>query len=188
MDGNGERRLIEQMPSTVLSPPGQPTTRPGDATPPWPFTATQRATLDAAARRIVPGAYDGSSVPMDLMARLAARVATMPPPIRTDFLLAVTIMGHPLAALLTTGNPVPFALRSAAAQDAWIRRWTRSRLSPLRTVVQAIRRLVLFLYYSSPAVQQSVGYRGPLHDRAPQLAWEGALAGAPSMLKVLLSR
>ena len=163
--------------STGRNPAGAPA---GAAATAWPLTAAQRATLDAAARRIVPCAYSGTAVPMDLLARLADRIAAMPAPIRTDFLLAVAIMGHPVTALLTTGSPVPFARRDSAAQDAWLNRWIRSRLAPLRTIAQSIRRLTLFLYYSDPAVQQGIGYRGPLHDRLPQVPWEGALRGTSS--------
>ena len=163
MDGALSVRLNHWMPTVTQS-----------------LTTAQRATLDAAARRIVPCAYDGTGVAMGLIDRLGPRIARMPESNRNDFLLAATIFGHPLTALLATGSPVPFARRSPAAQDAWLARWARSRLAPMRTMVQAVRRLILFLYYSDPVVQRSIGYRGPLHERLPEVAWEGPLGGAPS--------
>jgi choline dehydrogenase-like flavoprotein len=50
----------------------------------------------------------------------------------------------------------------------------------LRTVAQAIRRLVLLVEYSTSEARHEIGYRGPYYSRGPEVAWEGPLEGIPS--------
>jgi choline dehydrogenase-like flavoprotein len=145
-----------------------------------PLSSRQRATLDAAARRIVPAPFESGPDAADLTALVERRIARMPALIGSDLRLAISIFGSGLAALLTTGSPTPFHRRDATAQDAFLDRWLGSRVATLRTVAQSIRKLVLICYYATPEAQASVGYRGPLHDRAPELSWEGAAEGTPS--------
>lgn len=149
----------------------------GSPAPAHPLTPTQRATLDAAARRMVPAAYDTPGAPMDLVARVAERLATMPPPYAADFLVAVDLLGSRVAALLVTGSPIAFWRRDNVGQDAYLRQWSRSRLAACRTVFQAVRRLLIVLYYAAPETQQAMGFRGAPHRRVPAVPWEGPAIG-----------
>ena len=144
-----------------------------------PLSPRQRLTLDAAARRIAPAAFVPGPTATDLTEVVARRIARMPPLHASDLKLAISILGSGLAALLTSGSPRPFSHRSAAEQDAFLDRWLRSRLAPLRSIAQSVRRLVLFCYYATPAGHQPIGYRGPLFDRSPSVPWEGAATGVP---------
>ncbi|MFW6202534.1 MAG: FAD-dependent oxidoreductase, partial [Gemmatimonadota bacterium] len=92
---------------------------------------------------------------------------------------ALAVLDHPLVALLLTGSPRRFSRRSPAARDRWLRRWERSRLPPLRTIFQGLRRLVLSTYWAREEAQRTIRPRGPLHLREPELPWEGPLAGEP---------
>ena len=143
------------------------------------LSTRQRATFDAAARRIVPVAYQPGAQALDVAEVVDRRIARMPALYARDVGLAVTLFGSSLAALLTTGSLVAFARRSPASQDAFLERWLTSRVAPLRTIAQSVRKLVLLCYYGSQPGQEGVGYRGPLHDRSPAVPWEGAAPGAP---------
>ena len=136
-----------------------------------------RPTLDALCRRIVPHAHDGPGAPTSPAAIVEARIARLPPAPRRDIALALAIFGGRAAALLSTGRFVPFHALDAARQDAMFARWGRSPIGAMRTIHQAIRRLVLAAWYAEPEVQREIGYLGPLHLRAPAVAWEGALPG-----------
>ena len=145
-----------------------------------PLSSRQRATLDAAARRVVPVAFEPGPFAANVTDVVEQRINRMPALYASDFRLALSIFGSGLAALLTTGSPTPFHKRGTVAQDAFLDRWLLSRIAPLRTIAQSVRRLVLFAYYSTPEAHLGIGYRGPLHDRAPAVPWEGAAPGTPS--------
>lgn len=145
-----------------------------------PLSPRQLAIVDAAARRIVPVAYQPGAHALDVAGVVDRRITRMPALYANDVRLAVSIFGSRLAALLTTGSPVAFAHRAPEHQDAFLDRWLTSRLAPLRTIAQSVRKLVLLCYYGSQPGQDSVGYRGPLHDRAPAVPWEGPAEGSPS--------
>lgn len=150
------------------------------ATPESSLSAPQRATLAAAARRIVPHAFEtGSHARADLVEVLDAQVAALRPASGADFRLALDLFGHALAALCTVGRPRRFADLPPGSQDRMLEAWGRSRVPLQRTAMQAMRRLVLATYYGLPEGQAVTGYLGPFHRRAPVYAWEGPLpAGA----------
>jgi choline dehydrogenase-like flavoprotein len=142
------------------------------------LSAGHRAVLDAVARRVVPHAYDGGSGAVDLVARIEARLADAPPERVRDVELALTILGSRAAALLFSGMTTPFPRLTAARQDAFLARWSTSRVGAARTVYQGVRRLVLAVYYSQPESYADIGYLGPFHRRDPAFSWEGPVAGA----------
>ena len=145
------------------------------------LSPAHRAVLDAAARRIVPQAYDGTGPTIDLVARIEARLALAPAERVRDLRLALSVLGSRAAAFLFAGgSALPFPRLAGDRQDAFLRRWSTSPVPPLRAVYQGVRRLVLAVYYTAPESYADIGYLGPLHLREPVLAWEGPAPGVAS--------
>ena len=141
------------------------------------LSPAQRATLDAAARRIVPHAYDPARGPLaDVAALVEARLEATDEQLE-GLARALDAFGNRASALLTLGVPRPFAALSPVAQDRMLTHWERSRIALQRTVFQGIRRVVLLVYYARPDTQKSIGYLGPLHSREPVYPFEGAAEG-----------
>lgn len=142
-----------------------------------PLSASQRDTLDALCRRIVPAAYDGSVANVDLTAAVEAQLSASDPTVRRQLALLLTILGNALVCAATGGRLRRFSQVPAMKQDALLHSWEGSRLGVRRTVFQAFRRLILSTWYARPESHASIGYRGPLHRRRVEVKWEGALSG-----------
>lgn len=141
------------------------------------LTPLERRTLEALARTIAPDAALPAGGAVDLVPVVAERLGRMPAPLQRDLRLALAVFGHPLAALLTAGSRRRFAAMDDAARAAFLERWLTSGLAPLRTIAQALRRLVLALWYGDPRSHAGIGYLGPFHRRAPAYPWEGPAPG-----------
>jgi len=141
-----------------------------------PLSSAQLATLETLCRRMVPLA-DGDPRAAALARATEARLATMDPEQATQVARLLTVLDHPATAALTTARPVRFRKMPPARQDAWLRGWETSRIPVRRTIFQALRRLILSTFYADPATYVGIGYRGPLHDRAPEVPWEGPAPG-----------
>lgn len=144
------------------------------------LTPRQLATLIALCRRMVPlpGEPDPSAV--RLARAVEVRLGTLDPNQSKDVAGLLWLMGAPTAGLLNAWRPRGFADLSEDVQDAWLRGWETSRVPLFRTAFQALRRLILSTHYADPSTWPAIGYRGPLHTRAPEVAWEGPLPGASS--------
>jgi len=136
--------------------------------------------LAAVARCIVPHAFADPARGQRLVDAINARIGALGARKRRDLGLAIALVGSRFAALVTGSGTQPFAALTADAQARVLDRLIHSRVPLLRTAVQAVRRLILLVEYGTPEAQQEVGYRGPYHSRAPGVAWEGALRGAPT--------
>ena len=145
-----------------------------------PLSAARRATLTAAAARIVPHAFEEPARGEALVNSVAAAIARLPPPNRAGLETALDLLGSRWAILATGIHPVPFAMLGAPAQDRLLDRWIRSRVAVLRSVVQAIRRLVLLAEYATPRAQKELGHQGAYFARGPRFDWEGPLAPVES--------
>ncbi len=141
------------------------------------LSARQRATLDAACRRIVPRAYAGGDAAVDLAPLVEERIATLDARARADVAQVLTLLGSALAAAVFRGAPRAMTAMPADEQDSWLASWETSRLPLRRTVFQALRRLALSTYYAQPAGQRAIGCRGALFTRAPEVDWEGPAIG-----------
>lgn len=141
------------------------------------LTPRQQATLVALCRRMVPLPDDPDPAAARLARAVEVRLGAMEaePARRVAALLA--LMASPASGLLNAYRPRGFADLPAARQDAWLERWQGSRLPVFRTAFQALRRLVLSTHYWNPDTFADIGYRGPLHTRAPAFPWEGPLPG-----------
>jgi choline dehydrogenase-like flavoprotein len=141
------------------------------------LSAPHRALLEAVARRVVPHAYDGTSAPVDVVARIEQRLEHAPADRVHDLELALTVLGSRAAGFLLSGMTAPFPRLSADRQDAMLQRWSASPLITVRAIYEGVRRLVLAVYYTSPESFAETGYLGPFHRREPVFAWEGPLSG-----------
>ena len=141
----------------------------------------QRRTLDALCRRIVPAAYTpADGAPMDVAAAVERRLADGDPAVARQVATLLRVFDHRVAALVLCGRPACFSRLAADRQDAMLREWERSRLPLKRTIFQAFRRLVLSTYYADADATAALGARPPLHERAPEVAWEGPAPGEPT--------
>lgn len=145
-----------------------------------PLTPSQRATLAAVARRVVPHAFEDAARGTRLLAAVERRIDGLAERARRDVQRALAAIGSPLAAATAGVAPRRFHRLADAAQDRVLDTWAHARLPLLRSAVQALRRLVLVVEYDSPEAHAEIGYRGPYHTREPAVPWEGALAGTPS--------
>jgi choline dehydrogenase-like flavoprotein len=144
------------------------------------LTPRQLATLIALCRRMVPLPGEPDPAAVRLARAVEVRLGTLDPNQAKDAAGLLWMMGTPAAGLLNAWRPRPFADLSAERQDAWLRGWETSRLPLFRTAFQALRRLILSTHYADPSTHAAIGYRGPLHTRTPEVAWEGPLPGASS--------
>jgi choline dehydrogenase-like flavoprotein len=145
-----------------------------------PLSASRRATLAAAAGRIVPHAFTEPARGEALVNSIAGVIARLPPPKRADLETALDLLGSRWAILATGIHPVPFALLGESEQDRLLDRWIRSRVAVMRSVVQAVRRLVLLAEYATPQAHAELGYHGAYFSRGPKFEWEGPLDGRHS--------
>ena len=142
------------------------------------LTPRQQATLIALCRRMVPLPDDPDPSAARLARAVEVRLEGMEAEPRSRVGMLLAVMDAPAAGLLNAFRPRGFADMPAARQDAWLRGWELSPLPLFRTAFQALRRLVLSTHYADPATFPGIGYRGPLHTRAPEVPWEGPLPGA----------
>jgi choline dehydrogenase-like flavoprotein len=140
-----------------------------------PFTPAQRRTLAALVPALLEGAPSAGESVEALLDRCEARLAPLPPHRRAAFATALNALGSRVGVMLAIGHPLPAARLSQAAAARALAAWADSALPPLRSAVQAVRRLVLAVHYAHPAVSAAIGFAGPLHRRAPRVPWEGPL-------------
>jgi len=126
---------------------------------PEPLSATRRATLTAAASRIVPHAFAEATRGEALISAIAARIQRLPPPKRRDFEMALDLLGNRWATLATGHHPLPFHLLAPEEQDRLLQRWSRSRVGALKTIVQAVRLFSLYRGAGLPAGSKSLAFR-----------------------------
>lgn len=147
---------------------------------PAPLTAAQRTTLAAAAEAVVPHAFADPARGRALVDAVLARIAALNPRKQRDLRRALAVLGSRAAAVVAGLPPRPLHRLRVEQRARLIDRWVHARIPLMRTVVQAVRRLILLVEYGTAAAQAEVGYPGAYHLRGPRVAWEGALAGVPS--------
>ncbi len=145
---------------------------------PAPLSATQRVVLRAIAEAVVPHAFEDGARGEALLQAIVSRIARLAPRKRRDLGLALSLLGARPAAVVAGLPPSRFERQSLPNRTRILEAWTQSRIPVMRSIAQALRRLVLLVEYGSEAAQRDVGYRGAYHTRGPSVPWEGALAGA----------
>lgn len=124
------------------------------------LTNGQRSGLERLCRLIVPSAFDAAAA-ADLPALVETRLFELPP-------------FHLRRALLVL---------SLCASDRFVRIVAHpltQRASLGRRLFNSVRRLILHTHYGRSATFGDIGHGGPLSEREPRYAWEGALPdGSP---------
>jgi hypothetical protein len=138
----------------------------------------QLAVLEALCRRMVPLADAPDPAAKELARAVQERLAAAPPADARRVGVILELLDHPATALVGHRSLRRFTRLDARGQDARLREMETSALPPVRTLFQALRRLILSTHYARPASHVSIGYLGPLHTREPAVDWEGPLAGA----------
>ena len=140
------------------------------------MTPARGATLDALVQTLLPHLFENGKPRSDFVARVSQRLEQAPPAIRSDILTALDLLGSLLASLVVarSGRFVQLpGSRRAEVFDAW----GTSSIPPARSVHQALRKFVLSTWYGTPDGRADLGIRRPLHEREPEVPWEGPLAG-----------
>ncbi|HEX6037351.1 FAD-dependent oxidoreductase [Longimicrobium sp.] len=140
----------------------------------------QQSTLVALCRRMVPLPDDPDPSAARLARAVEVRLGSLDPEAARRIGGLLRMMDSPVSGLLNALRLQGFADLPADRQDAWLRRWEISPLPVFRTAFQGLRRLILSTHYADPSTFAGIGYRGPLHTRAPALPWEGPLPGRAS--------
>jgi hypothetical protein len=139
--------------------------RRGPAHPLRLLSTEEHAIFAAVAARFAPGDGAGAAWPtadaLDCAGKVDALLATTLPGVGAEFRQLLRLFESALFGLAFAGSPTPFTRCGAAAQDARLEAWRRSRLALLRSGYQALKRLSHAAYYSSPEVYALVGYAGP---------------------------
>jgi len=129
------------------------------------LTAEEYAVLAAVAARLAPGDGAGPSWPtaesLDCAGKIDALLARLHPDAGSELRQLLRLFESSAVGLVVAGSPRPFTRATPAEQDARLQAWRTSRVTLLRSGYQAMKRLVVATYYSSPEVYALVGYPGP---------------------------
>jgi hypothetical protein len=129
------------------------------------FSREEFAIFAAVAARIVPGATAGPTWPsawdLDCAGKTDALLARIHPDAGAELCQLLRLFENGLTGIPFGGRPTPFTALDAVAQDARLEAWRTSRIDLMRTGYQAMARLCLATYHSSPEIYSLVGYPGP---------------------------
>lgn len=140
----------------------------------WRLSERQRTVLEALARCIVPHAFEsGATQRTDLATLVEQRIVAAPSRIRSDLALALRILDSTLARWAIGGRATPWESLGVDDRLTAFSRWGASAIPQARTIHQAVRRLVLATYYTTPEGRADIGVLPPLAGHAPRVAWEG---------------
>ena len=137
----------------------------------------QRSTLEALVRTVLPHLFEERSEACTLASRVEDRIRHAPVHVTKDLATALSVIGSRVGGLLVNGRPRRFADHFSDERKRVFDRWGVSGWPVARSVHQALRRLILTTYYTTPEANASLGIRAPLHTRTPEFAWEGPLPG-----------
>ena len=140
------------------------------------LTAAQRATLGGGGNS-APHLGQGSPVSAEAASLVEARLLRAPRQVALDLAAALDVLGNRVFGFVVCRRATPFRLLGTAERAAAFRAWGVSPVPVARTVHQALRKLILSVWYSTPTARADIGVRPPLHTRAPAVTWEGPLAG-----------
>lgn len=136
----------------------------------------QRDTLALFAQVLTDGAPATNNNGASLARRCCEKLATVPVHKRRQLGLAIDLLGSPIGVAIALGRPKRFASLTTNGQRACFEAWGETRLPPIRSAYQAIRKLVLSTHYSRPESWLELGYGGAFRNRAARFDWEGPLA------------
>ena len=141
------------------------------------LTPRQRRTLEVLCRRIAPAA--ATDIFLDrLISVLIDRMSDLPAHGRRGLLQALNLMGSPALALILIRRARGLGELDETQQQLLLERCATHPLVPLRLMFDVLRRLIVNTWYGMPEARGEIGHPGPLTDRSPLVAWEGALPDA----------
>ena len=101
---------------------------------------------------------------LDVAGKADAFLAPLDEASAKDLKQLLALFDNALFSVLTGGPARPFTQMTPEQQHAHLERWATSRLAVRRTGFQALKRLAVAIYYSSPLSYASVGYPGPPYE------------------------
>ncbi len=144
--------------------------------------------MEALARTIVPQGFGSSPAAADVMGMIDRRLAGAPPVLRRELILGLRIINSALLRLLVSGTTQAWSAMDEQVRVAAFARWGTSRYGFARTIYEAMRRLILSVYFTSSGAHHDIGVLPPLHTRQPILPWEGPLPAEHTDDSGLISR
>ncbi|MBS2030351.1 MAG: hypothetical protein JST54_20785 [Deltaproteobacteria bacterium] len=126
------------------------------------LTEQEFSIVAAMADRIVPG--NGAFLPpekLEVAHRVDALFARLQPGLAKDLSRLLHLFESGVANFLFDGRGQTFTQMSAEDQDAALRDWQRSRLSPRRAIYKALRGVIAASYFGVQELDAAVGYPGP---------------------------
>ena len=122
------------------------------------------------------------------MGLIDRRLAGAPPILRRELTIGLRVINSAPVRLLVSGTSQAWPAMNEAVRSAAFARWGSSRFAFARTIYEAVRRLVLSVYFTSSGAHHDIGVLPPLHTRQPLVPWEGPLAAEHADDSGLISR
>jgi choline dehydrogenase-like flavoprotein len=151
------------------------------------LSPARRSTLAALAAVVLPGSVTTERL-STLVEQIERRLHSAPVHIRKDLELALDVAGSRIAALAVNGLLRSLPEQAQGQRARSFAGWATSSVAPVRTVHQALRKLILSSWYATTEGRQSIGVLPPLHVREPTVPWEGPLSNGPTRSTEPVSR
>lgn len=123
-----------------------------------------QASLLALARIWLPPADGDFPAPesVDMLASIDASLALLPASLREQ--VGAALQAFELGALVYGWHGAPFSFLPADEARAYVQRWGDGHAAQ-RSLILALRQLILLAYWRHPETWPATGYAGPLHQR-----------------------
>lgn len=126
------------------------------------FTTEEAYLLSVIAQRIIPIRADDDAVTNDVIVRLDGYFIDALPEDQEEFTRLLKIFNHPVFVFLFAGSLTSYDRMSDSQKDNYLHGWMTSRWSFRRTAFQALKRLIMSMYYTRQESWEAIGYPGPL--------------------------
>lgn len=126
------------------------------------FDAGETYLLSHIIRRIVPLSHDDNDTLRDVLIRLDRFFIDSPPEDQREFGRLLTVFNHPAFVFIFGGSFKSFDRMSDKEKDEYLRGWMISSLGFRRTAFQALKKLIMSMYYTRDESWNAIGYAGPL--------------------------
>lgn len=126
------------------------------------FSSEETYLLSLIAERILPLGDDADHDLHDVILRLDRFFIDAYPEDQKEFGRLLTVFNNPIFVFLFSGSFISFDRMSDDQKDAYLRGWMISAWSFRRTAFQALKRLLMSMYYTRDESWVEIGYGGPL--------------------------
>jgi hypothetical protein len=114
------------------------------------------------ARRIITLDAADDGVVHDIIVRLDRYFTESYPEDQREFRRLLTVFNNPVFVFLFSGYFKSFDRMGDAQKDVYLREWMTSSWGFRRTAFQALKRLMMSMYYTHDKSWESIGFDGPL--------------------------